>query len=92
MRYFEIEQTPKAFANPSPELERSDNSGSALENISFNPERVHSAANPFRVGAEISFTYPELSLRSNSGLELTNAFGVLSIETRCVRSQTPLRL
>ena len=63
VRYFQNEQTPKrslitpkALANSSPELERSDNSGSALENISFNPERVHSAANPFRVGAEIHFT------------------------------------
>src|ERR1041384_3485053 len=43
-----------------------------------NPERVPCAANPFRVQASSFYKLsPGLSLRSNSGLKLANAFGVL---------------
>ena len=34
------------------------------------------AANPFRVESIVVWSFPELSLRSNSGLKLANAFGV----------------
>ena len=44
-----FELTPKAFANLSPWLERSDNPGIANPNCAINPERVPLAANPFRV-------------------------------------------
>jgi len=47
------------------------------ENI--NPERVHRRANPFRVGCFLNDD-PGLSLRSNPGLKLANAFGVLQSE------------
>ena len=45
-----VEQThtPKAFANVSPGLERSDNPGNVIR-ICFNPERVRLGNNPFRV-------------------------------------------
>src|ERR1043165_3049469 len=36
------------------------------------------AANPFRVQSPILDSSPELSLRSNSGLKLANAFGVIT--------------
>jgi len=42
----------------------------------LNPERVRRLANPFRVNSEIELQIPGLSLRSNPGLELANAFGV----------------
>src|SRR6185369_3077252 len=53
----------------------------------LNPERVHPEANPFSVGRKIRWLHPELSLRSNSGLELANAFGVLVNYSAVRRSQ-----
>jgi hypothetical protein len=44
-----FENTPKAFTNFSPGLERSDNPGYTITNEAFNPERVRREANPFRV-------------------------------------------
>ncbi len=41
--------TPKALANSSPRLERSDNLGNFAPRISMNPERVRFVANLFRV-------------------------------------------
>jgi hypothetical protein len=35
------------------------------------------AVNPFRVGPDFRIDYPRLSLRSNLGLKLANAFGVI---------------
>jgi hypothetical protein len=49
VRQFKIlMNTPKAFANFSPGLERSDNPGNENE-MTMNPERVRRLANPFRV-------------------------------------------
>ena len=42
----------------------------------WNPERVPPAANPFRVEGFLIIGIPWLSLRSNHGLKLANAFGV----------------
>jgi hypothetical protein len=42
----------------------------------FFAERVYVGANPFRVKNKIEFIIPGLSLRSNPGLQLANAFGV----------------
>jgi hypothetical protein len=42
----------------------------------LNPERVPLAANPFRVESIVVAVFPGLSLRSNPGLKLANAFGV----------------
>src|SRR6185436_4968181 len=67
--------TPKAFANPSPGFERSENPGIIVEKTS-NPERVRLAMNPFRVNIFFLFGYPGFSLSSNPGLGLANAFGV----------------
>src|SRR5262249_373493 len=44
--------TPKALANYSPGLERSDNPGLSPPHLMTNPERVHRAVNPFRVCRE----------------------------------------
>src|ERR1041385_8911038 len=71
--------TPKAFANVSPGLSlHSDNPGSSHARYELNPERVRRERNPFRVDFLLIISIPELSLRSNSGLKLANAFGVLS--------------
>jgi hypothetical protein len=43
-----LKNTPKAFANSSPGLERSDNPGIANKTRK-NPERVRQLPNPFRV-------------------------------------------
>jgi len=45
----------------------------------LNPERVRRERNPFRVNRTISYTYPGFSLRSNPGLRLANAFGVIKL-------------
>jgi hypothetical protein len=42
----------------------------------INPERVRRARNPFRVDSILINQIPGLSLRSNPGLRLANAFGV----------------
>jgi hypothetical protein len=44
-----LKNTPKAFANFSPRLERSDNPGNMKRRRFMNPERVNSQANPVRV-------------------------------------------
>ena len=41
---------------------------------------INCARNPFRVHFFLKLLIPELSLRSNSGLELANAFGVDATE------------
>ena len=68
-------ETPKALANLSPGLDRSDNPGN-LNNKRRNPEK----GSPWRgtlSGFDLYFNYvPGLSLRSNPGLQLANAFGV----------------
>jgi hypothetical protein len=46
----------------------------------LNPERVHLGMNPFRVKIFSLISFPGLSLRSNPGLKLANAFGVLQTE------------
>jgi hypothetical protein len=45
----QFELTPKAFANVSPGLERSDNPGIRSQKNLLNPERVRQPPNPFRV-------------------------------------------
>jgi len=68
--------TPKAFANLSPGLECSDNPGnfsiSSIETLKgFVPRQTPS-------GFKALFAaYPGLSPRSNPGLKLANAFGVI---------------
>ena len=70
-----FQTTPKAFANLSPGFERSENPGTKPR-FHSNPERVRQLPNPFRVDAPIFNRIPRLSLRSNPGLKLANAFGV----------------
>jgi len=67
--------TPKAFANFSPGFERSENPGIVIKRKT-NPERVRQLPNPFRVQSYFFHRVPGLSLRSNPGLSLANAFGV----------------
>jgi len=73
----QFENTPKAFANFSPGFERSENPGIRWTKFVLNPERVPLKTNPFRVGCVFNKWSPGLSLRSNPGLGLANAFGVL---------------
>jgi hypothetical protein len=68
--------TPKALANSSPRLERSDNLGYAKE-IPFNPEGVNVAGITLSALIHICGSVPGLSRRSNPGLTLANAFGVI---------------
>src|SRR5215813_595146 len=56
-------KTPKALANWSPGLERSDNPGLAFI--------------LFTINLFLSIRSPGFSLRSNPGLQLANAFGVI---------------
>jgi hypothetical protein len=69
--------TPKAFAKFSPGFELTRTLGSVHIKRS-NPERVRQPSNPFRVENGFFKANPGLSLRSNPGLKLANAFGVLS--------------
>jgi len=43
------------------------------------PERVRQLPNPYRVRSFCCLHSPRLSLRSNLGLELANAFGVITL-------------
>src|SRR5689334_24878310 len=74
VRQFEI--TPKAFANFSPGLERSDNPGYGIR-VQINPEGVRRKPTLSGLNAFL-FLDPGFSLRSNPGLKLANAFGVIS--------------
>ena len=49
---------------------------------SSNPEGVRPMANAFSVLANFYLLNPRLSLRSNHGLKLANAFGVLPCDQR----------
>jgi len=75
-------ETPKAFANCSPGLEHSAATtlGIKVKEV-LNPERVYCEANPFRVENNIGNDKPRVVavLRSNPGLQLANAFGVILI-------------
>ena len=68
-------QTPKALANFSPGFECSENPGSSNQNQyktlkGFDGRRTLSGFNSNRM------SNPGLSLRSNPGLKIANAFGV----------------
>src|SRR5215510_5176121 len=62
LHQFDFPQTPKAFANFSPGLERSDNPGSYEKPKARNPEKGSSRGEPFsRVQITRWTTYPGLS-------------------------------
>ncbi len=75
----QFENTPKALANVSPRLERSDNPGVKPKEM-VNPERVRRLANPYRVQFMLGYK-PRVVASSNPGLKLANAFGVFSNST-----------
>jgi hypothetical protein len=67
--------TPKAFANSSPGFEHRENPGTAFEN----PDQTLKGLGGWRTlqgSMTIDVLIPGLSLRSNPGLKLANAFGV----------------
>jgi hypothetical protein len=69
--------TPKALANSNPGLELSDNPGSTpITMLSTLKGLTSHSPNAFSVESFFSFRDPGLSLSSNPGLELANAFGV----------------
>jgi len=71
----QFELTPKALANFSPGLERSDNPGAVTSKTESTLKALH-RSNAFSVARFIHVRCPGLSLRSNPGLKLANAFGV----------------
>jgi hypothetical protein len=78
-RQFEIlMKTPKAFANSSPGLERQRQPWEQIIIIQKTLKRVSHKANPFQGCFELRRMIPGFSLRSNPGLKLANAFGVIS--------------
>jgi len=58
-------------------MERNTPKALELLKAAVNPEGVPLAANPVRVGVSFDGPTPGLSLRSNPGLKLANAFGVV---------------
>src|ERR671914_1593796 len=72
--WFSLKITPQVFANRSPRLESSDNLG-IPEQSCFNPERVRPKV-PLQGLRALLLSIPRLSLLSNLGLRLANAFGV----------------
>ena len=72
----QLKITPKAFANFSPELERSDNSGKTTTTIDSTLKGFGARGTLSGFNAPLSYEYPGFSLRSNPGLQLVNAFGV----------------
>jgi predicted outer membrane lipoprotein len=76
-----FELTPKALANSSPGFERSENPG-LNPKYRFNPEEGSSCGEPFQGLCLCYCLIPGLSLRSNPGLKLANAFGVIHIDPR----------
>ena len=68
-------ETPKALANRSPGLDRSDNPGN-LNNKRRNPERVRLGEEPFQGLIFILITSQGCRCAPNPGLQLANAFGV----------------
>jgi hypothetical protein len=81
--------TPKVFANSSPGLEQSDNPGIDSSNIFLTLKGLLSRQTLSGLNQLVARGFPELSLRSNSGLELSNAFGVY-LETHFFKNQTSL--
>jgi hypothetical protein len=69
--------TPKALANFSPGLERSDNPGLAILKFLITLKGFAAGGTLTGFNPEFLFVNPRFSLRSNLGLELANAFGVL---------------
>src|SRR5262249_3576611 len=68
--------TPKAFANFSPGLERSDNPGTPITNKPPTLKGFAARETLSGFNAHFLYAYPGFSLRSNPGLKLANAFGV----------------
>jgi hypothetical protein len=71
----QFELTPKALANFSPWLERRDNHGITIHKDDGTLKGFGSGE-PFQGLILNSDLFPGLSLRSNPGLKLANAFGV----------------
>jgi len=70
--------TPKAFANLSLGLERSDNPRITTSENHVTLNRVRQLPNPYRVLRDLNFdTQGCRASRSNPGLGLANAFGVI---------------
>jgi hypothetical protein len=68
--------TPKALANFSPELERSDNSGFRPSNTYPTLKGFAARRTPSGLTAVFIHSIPDLERSDNSGLKLANAFGV----------------
>jgi hypothetical protein len=74
-------ETPKALANSSPGFERSENPGSQQRKRQTLKALGLCDFNPYRVESMVVDVFPGLSLCSNPGLQLANAFGVTYNET-----------
>jgi hypothetical protein len=72
----QFELTPKVLTNFSPELERSDNSGVAHTNNETTLKGFATRGTLSGFQRPFGLQTPGLSLCSNPGLKLANAFGV----------------
>jgi len=73
----QFEFTPKAFANFSPGFERSREPWGKIK-IATKPWKGSPWEEPFQGSIAFLIMIPGFSLRSNPGLRLANAFGVIS--------------
>ena len=72
-----VTSTPKALANFSPRLERSDNLGSANHIINLTLKGFAAGGTLSGFPNIVFYANQGSSLRSNPGLKLANAFGVM---------------
>jgi hypothetical protein len=68
--------TPKALANVSPGLKRSDNPGIRIHKKGQTLKGFANCRTLSGLNRSLCVAYPGFSLRSNPGLKLANAFGV----------------
>src|SRR2546423_10966585 len=87
--HFEIKSnlTPKALANFSPRVGACDNLGITKSIVLLNPGRDRRLADAFSVLLLFLIGIPGLSLRSNPGLKLANAFGVAIPKSNCITAR-----
>ena len=66
--------TPKAFANVSPGLERSDNPGYVIRKNRFSPERLNRGKNPFKGFNKRLNWYPKVVAALQPWAEISERF------------------
>ena len=80
LRWHRLFKRRRRWLTPAQGWSASDNPGNANKKA-YNPERVRRATNPFRVDLFFLADTQGSRWRSNPGLRLANAFGVLTNNT-----------